>query len=72
MTQLKRDHEQQRGMQELMQQIPTQAATPVEKLVEVTHEAPINRQRARETTRAEKTRRTDENKNQIDSGHVWK
>ena len=42
-------------MQEFIQQIPTQAATPVEKLVEATdEETPITKQRARERTRAGK------------------
>ena len=47
------NHKQPRGMQELMQQIPRQAATPVEKLVEVTEQTPINKQSKRENTSGE-------------------
>ena len=42
------DHKQERGVQEVKQQIPTPASTPREKLFEVSEETAMSKQRAKE------------------------
>ena len=61
------NHKQQRGMQEFIQPIPTQPATPREKLVGVTEEMAMTRQRAREQTR----RNNEDKEARSIFGHAW-